>query len=67
MPALFEDMIKCTQNDLELSDSSEKINKHLMDKMFLYYKLISASFKTYYLWCTGKLISSYSLNNSKLK
>lgn len=26
MPALFEDMIKCTQNDLELSDFSEKNN-----------------------------------------
>lgn len=25
MPALFEDMIKCTQNDLGLPDSSEKL------------------------------------------
>lgn len=48
MPALFEDVMKCTQNDLELSDSSEKNYKITTSwvKCFLYYEQISASFNT---------------------
>lgn len=40
-----------------------------MDKMFLYYKLISASFKTdnVCVWYPGTVITSYSFNDGKLK
>lgn len=70
MPALFETIIKMYPKWLRtVWLLRKKLNNHLIDKMFLYYELISASFKADNIsaWYISTSISFYRFNDGKLK